>query len=128
MLKAEIIGRIGADAEVKVFSGKKHVTFNVACNEYTRDDKDNIITTTTWVSVLWHGSGGKLLPYLKKGENVFVRGGLKVSVYTDLQGVPKVSVGVKANEVQLCGGKSDILQAYTLPPARKSKSNDGLPF
>ena len=128
MLKAEIIGTIGSDAEVKDFSGKKCVSFSVACNEYRKDDKDNIITTTTWVSVLWYGSGGKLLPYLKRGEKVFVRGGLKVSIYTDKQGAPKVSVSIKANEVQLCGFKSNSPQAYTPAPARQSASNDGLPF
>lgn len=100
MLKAEIIGTIGADAEVKEFSGKKHVTFNVACNEYTRDDKDNIITTTTWVSVLWYGDGGKLLQHLKKGEKVFVRGYLKAKAYNDEQGKAQVSMSIDAFDVK----------------------------
>ena len=85
MLKAEIIGTIGADAEVKDFSGKKYVSFSVACNDYAKDQQGNRTETTTWVSVLWYGDGGGLLPYLKKGAKVFVRGNLKAKAYTDKQ-------------------------------------------
>lgn len=68
MLKAEIIGTIGSDAEIKDFSGKKYVSLSVACNDYAKDQQGNRTETTTWVSVLWYGDGGGLLSYLKKGR------------------------------------------------------------
>lgn len=129
MLKAEIIGTIGADAEIKDFSGKKYVSFSVACNDYAKDQKGNRTETTTWVSVLWYGDGGGLLPYLKKGAKVFIRGNLKAKAYTDKQGAAQASININASEVQLCGFKSDGNSTTTAQaPARQSTSNDGLPF
>ena len=129
MLKAEIIGTIGADAEIKDFSGKKYVYLSVACSEYTKDQQGNRTDTTTWVSVLWYGEGGGLLPYLKKGAKVFIRGNLKAKAYTDKQGAAQASININASEVQLCGFKSDGNSTTTTSaPARQSTSNDGLPF
>ena len=47
--------------------------------------------------------GGKMLPYLKKGTKVFVRGRLSAKTYTTRTGEIKVSLSVMASEVQLCG-------------------------
>lgn len=129
MLKAEIIGTIGADAEIKDFSGKKYVSFSVACNDYAKDQQGNRTETTTWVSVLWYGEGGGLLPYLKKGAKVFIRGNLKAKAYTDKQGAAQASININAFEVQLCGFKSDSDSTTTTSaPTRQSASNDDLPF
>lgn len=129
MLKAEIIGTIGADAEIKDFSDKKYVYLSVACNDYAKDQQGNRTDTTTWVSVLWYGEGGGLLPYLKKGAKVFIRGNLKAKAYTDKQGAAKASININAFEVQLCGFKSDSDSTTTTSaPTRQSTSNDGLPF
>lgn len=130
MLKAEIIGTIGADAEVKDFSGKKYVSLSVACNDYAKDQQGNRTETTTWVSVLWCGDGGGLLPYLKKGAKVFIRGNLKAKAYTDKQGAAQASININASEVQLCGFKSDgnsntTTQATT---TKASSQNNDLPF
>ncbi len=127
MLKAEIIGTIGADAEVKEFGGKKYVSFSVACTEYSKDQKGNKTEYTTWVSILWYGDGGGLLPYLKKGAKIFIRGNLRTKVYSDKNGTPQVSVSVNASEVQLCGGKSDGMSSSTVQPQQEDNSS-GLPF
>ena len=37
MLQIEVIGNIGADAEIKEFGGKKYVSFNVAHSERRKD-------------------------------------------------------------------------------------------
>lgn len=127
MLKLEIIGNIGSDAEVKEFGGKKYVSFSVACTEYSKDQKGNKTEYTTWVSILWYGDGGGLLPYLKKGAKVFVRGNLKAKTYTDKQGAAQASININASEVQLCGGKSDGMSSSTVQPQREDNSS-GLPF
>lgn len=67
MLKAELIGNLGNDAEIKEFGGKKYVALSVATTEYAKDDQGNRTDVTTWVSVLWYGDGGGLFAYLKKG-------------------------------------------------------------
>lgn len=102
MLKIEVIGNIGNDAEIKSINGNDCVSFNVAHSE-----KRNGVEYTTWVSVLMNGNGGNLLPYLKKGAKVFVRGNLSVNPYQDKNNQWRVGINVSASEVQLCGLKSE---------------------
>ena len=126
MLKAELIGNLGNDAEIKEFGGKKYVALSVATTEYAKDEQGNRADVTTWVNVLWYGEGGGLFAYLKKGAKVFVRGNLRAKLYADKQGVQQVSINVNASEVQLCGSKTEASPQQTAPatPAK----GDGLPF
>ena len=117
MLKAELIGNLGNDAEIKEFGGKKYVALSVATTEYAKDDQGNRADVTTWVSVLWYGDGGGLFAYLKKGAKVFVRGNLRMKIYVDKQGVQQVAINVNASEVQLCGSKTDASPQQTVPAA-----------
>lgn len=102
MLKIEVIGNIGNDAEVKNINGNECVAFNVASSE-----KRNNTEYTTWVSVLMNGNGGNLTQYLKRGAKVFVRGNLSVKPYQDKNGQWCVGINVSASEIQLCGLKSE---------------------
>lgn len=124
MLQCEVIGNIGNDAEIKDFSGKKYVSFNVAHSERRKDANGTTIESTTWVSVLWYGDGGGLTQYLKRGCKVFVRGRLSVKSYQDRNGNTQVAVNVNASEVNLCGLKGE--QAAGASPA--AQQNDDLPF
>lgn len=130
MLKVEIIGNIGADAEVKEFNGKKYVSFSVAHTEYQKDEQGNRTDQTTWVSVLWFGEGSGLLPYLKRGAKVFVRGNLKVKMYTDRNGKQQAAINVSASEVQLCGVKveTSTQQAGVQVQQPTNEQGDDLPF
>ena len=130
MLKLEIIGNIGSDAEVKEFGGKKYVSFSVACPEYSKDQKGNKTEYTTWVSILWYGDGGGLLPCLKRGSKVFVRGNLKVKMYTDRNGNQQAAINVSASEVQLCGvkGETSTQQAGVQVQQPTNGQGDDLPF
>lgn len=107
MLKLEILGNIGNDAQVKDFNGKKYTAFNVAHSEKFKNQQGVETERTTWVSVLKPGESG-LVQYLKKGTPVFVRGDLSVKAYKDNAGNWQVGVNCLAREVQLLpGGKRD---------------------
>nr|DAN12612.1 MAG TPA: Single strand binding protein [Caudoviricetes sp.] len=126
MLKAELIGNLGNDAEIKEFGGKKYVALSVATTEYAKDDQGNRTDVTTWVSVLWYGEGGGLFAYLKRGAKVFVRGNLRAKMYADKQGVQQVSINVNASEVQLCGSKAEASPQQPAPAA-PAKGNSAPP-
>ena len=130
MLKVEIIGNIGNDAETKEFGGKKYVSFSVAHTEYQKDEQGNRTDLTTWCSVLWFGEGGGLLPYLKSGAKAFVRGNLKVKMYTDRNGKQQAAINVSASEVQLCGvkGETSTQQAGVQVQQPTNEQGDDLPF
>ena len=118
MLQIEVIGNLGRDAEVKEFSGKKYVCFSVAHTENVRAQKPGEPPTqrTTWLSIYWYGEGGAVLPYLKRGAKVFVRGTMRNNIYTDRTGQTRVDINVNAREVYLCGGTPTQTQA-TQPTA-----------
>lgn len=113
MLKAEVIGNLGADAVIKEINGNSYVSFSVAHNERQKNAQGERLEKTIWVDVLWWGSGGGLLPYLSKGTRVFVRGDLKASAYTDKSGQVQSQVSMFANEVQFCGGIGSATQGTT---------------
>lgn len=112
MMRLELIGNLGADAEIKDFNGRKFVSFRVAHTEkWVNGQTQQVNEQTTWVSCAMNGDGGKLLPYLKKGIKVFVRGSVSFGTYSS----PKThqmecSVNMSVWEVELCSSSKDTTQ------------------
>ena len=100
MIQAQILGNLGRDAEVKTINDKQYLSFSVASTE-----KRNNEESVTWVSALYPHQEA-LLPYLKKGQQVFVSGRLKAGIYQTQQSVG-IDLAVFANTLQLCGGKKE---------------------
>lgn len=109
MVRIEMIGNLGADAELKENNGRKFVSFRIAHTDKWRNaqtGQDNV--STVWASCAINGDGGKLLPYLKKGVKVFVRGSLQLVLYSS----PKThqmecGLNIAVWEIELCGGGND---------------------
>lgn len=116
MLKVDLIGRIGKDAEIKNINGKSYIAFNVATSEYYKDANGNKVERTTWVSCLKPGdTTSPVIAYLLKGTQVFVRGDLTVKPYTNAQGI-QAGVNCKVQELQLLGSRSDTTQQSAATP------------
>lgn len=96
MINAFIIGRLGADSEVKTSkNGNQFVSMRVASNDYANGE-----TTTTWVNVLWAGERAlKMAQYMKKGSMVSINGPLQMSTYTTKAGESAISIDVFADRV-----------------------------
>lgn len=107
MLQCEVIGNLGNDAEIKDFNGKKYVSFSIAHSDFNKEQSGSRAEQPVWISVLWYGDGGGLFNYLKKGNKVFVRGKQKIKLYTDKNGTVQYSISINANEVILCGARSE---------------------
>lgn len=121
MLKAEVIGYIGSDAEVRVINNVQYVTFNVAHNEVRKDDQGNKVSSVLWVSVMWKSDGGNLLQYLKKGQEVFVRGDISPRMYMSEDSIARVSLTLFSREIQLVGSQKSDEQT-----TQESASQEGL--
>lgn len=121
MLIAEVIGNLGADAEVK---NDEYISFRVAHNEKTRT-LSSVIENTTWVSVSMSLDRKGILPYLKKGTCVYVRGNLRCRVYVGNDGHHHAGVNIRALHVELCGGPRQQ-QAESSNSANSDNSN--IPF
>lgn len=105
MLKAEFVGHIGSDAEIKNFNGKPFIAFNVATSERYKDAQGTTVTRTTWVSCLKPGDGA-VVQYLKKGTRVFCRGNLTAKPYTGRNGV-EAGLNCTVTELELLGSRQD---------------------
>lgn len=125
MLRLEVIGNLGADAEVRSFNGQDFLSFRVAHSEKYTGADGVLHTSTTWVGCTYNGSASRLLPFLKCGVKVFVRGYVTMKIYTS----PKthqqeVGLNVSVRELELCGGSQHSEQQT--PSAEVPKSD--MPF
>lgn len=109
MIKIQVIGNLGADAELHQSNGSEFISFRVAHTEsITRNGVQT--DSVTWVDVTMNGNGGQLLQYLKKGAKVFVDGNLALRVYSSKKDrCMKAGATCFARTVELCGGSSDIV-------------------
>lgn len=109
MIKMEIIGNLGADAQLQVYNGNKFVSFRIANTDaWTDKATGEIKKSTQWISCTLNGDGGSLLPYLKKGTKIFVRGNAQIVVYSSPK-THQMEAGVNlfVREIELCGGNKE---------------------
>ena len=110
MIQINVLGNLGADAETKTLNGKTYLSLRVASTR-----KRNQQDVTTWVSVLASYSE-KLVPYLVKGQSVFVSGEADITTYQKRDGSTGVDVSLFANILQLTGGAKNAPQAANVAP------------
>lgn len=107
MLKAEVIGNLGADAVKNQGNDGTFISFRVAhSTTFTNKSTGEVTKNTTWVSCTLNGDGGNVLPYLKSGERVFVRGNLSSRVYTGRGGQMHAGLNIAVQELELCGSRA----------------------
>ena len=109
MLKAQVIGNLGADAEVKSSNGKEFVSFRVAHSFNFTSNSGEQRRELIWVDVT-ASNIDKLLPYLKKGCSVFIEGNISLRVYSSkVDRCMKAGISVHADTIQLLGGSVDAV-------------------
>lgn len=117
MFKAELIGNLGADAEVKEANGSKFIAMRVAHTDKWTDDAGNVHESTQWIDVTMSDPESKILPYLRQGVKIFARGNAAIRVYSSP--TLKKMVGgltIRATEVELCGGSTDEVPRQLINP------------
>lgn len=112
MIKVEVIGNLGADAQVQVVNGNKFVSFRVANTDaWTDKQTGEIKKSTQWISCSLNGDGGALAPYLKKGTKVFIRGNAQFVMFSSAKSRQmEVGVNLFVREIELCGGTKESVQ------------------
>ena len=106
MFKIDVIGNLGADAETRVSNGATYVTFRVAHTIKSVDmQSGEVIRDAVWVSCSKAGECANLMPYLRKGAKVYVRGNAQLKVYTGHDGKPHAGINLFVHELELCGSQ-----------------------
>lgn len=132
MIKVEIIGNLGSDAQMQVYNGNKYVSFRIAnTDSWTDKATGEIKKSTQWVSCTLNGDGGALTPYLKKGTKVFVRGNAQFVVFSSAKSHQmEVGVNLFVREIELCGGNKEhgqTAQPQTQPPQQTEQQPAEMP-
>ena len=144
--KVLLIGRLGADPEIKqTQGGKGFASLSVATSENWKDkNSGEKKEKTEWHRVVIFNEGlvGVVQKYLKKGAQVYIEGQLNTNKYTDSNGQEKYSTqivlqGYSSSLTMLDGknsssGDSKKLESSQLPsddmPDISQDPDDKVPF
>lgn len=118
MLKVELIGNLGADAEVKSSNGNSFVALRIAHTEKWTDGNDTKQERTIWVDATMNDTESKVIPYLRQGVKVFIRGNASLRLYSSPKDkCMKAGLSISVREIELVGGQSDEVPRRLIDPA-----------
>ncbi|MGD0878823.1 MAG: single-stranded DNA-binding protein [Anaerolineales bacterium] len=134
--KCQIIGRLGADPEMRFApSGQPVVNFSVATNRNYNKANSEEVKETSWFKVsVWGKLAEACNAYLKKGGQVFVEGRLIADpatggprLWTRQNGSPAASFEIHADLVRFLGGKNGDANGQVEQPVGLSAEPE-IPF
>lgn len=123
--KVIVLGNVGKEPEVRTFdSGDTVTNFSVATSEKWKDKTSGEFKESTeWHRVSCFGKLSEIASkYVKKGDKIYVEGSLRTRKWTDAAGVEKYSTEVKAEKIELLGGKQ------TPQGSIENMADDAIPF
>jgi len=107
MQRIEIIGRIGADAEIKEFPTNQVISFSVAVSESYTNKQGEKVTNTTWVDCSKWGNNTQIAQYIRKGDLIYVEGKMNNRAFIGADGEAKVVNGINVFHIELLGSKPE---------------------
>ena len=108
-VKVHVIGRLGADADVKsTKQGKEFSTFNLAVDDFVQGKK-----VTTWFAVAdFSEVARRRAEYLKKGTLIEVKGIETCRIYQDRNNLPQIARDIRATHIDFIPtGRQDSAEA-----------------
>lgn len=106
--KVIIVGNLGRDPETRYMpSGDAMTSITVATTDSWKDKATGEKKESTeWHRITFFGKLAEIAgQYLKKGSQVYVEGSLRTRKYTDKDGVEKYATDIKAESMQMLGGR-----------------------
>jgi len=119
-----LLGRLGADPEVKSFNSGELVKLRVATSESYKDKNDEWQEVTQWHNVSCWGKLTEKAKKLTKGETIAVEGSI---TYSESDG--KWFTDIKAHRVRRVptGAKTEVVSSEP-KEVRGNDEGDDLPF
>jgi single-strand DNA-binding protein len=145
--KIQIIGHLGRDPEVRRLpNGDAVANFSVATTDKWKNQAGEPQEATEWHRVTAFAKLAEIVErYLKKGSQVYIEGKIQTRKYQDKDGNEKLSVEIRAAEMQMLDSRSDsggqqqapMQQRQAPAPQRQAApaaaagfddDDDGIPF
>ena len=108
--KVILLGRVGADPEVKVMpSGNAVVNISIATNKkFKNKESGTYEDKTEWHRVVFFNKSAETIgQYVKKGQQLYIEGRLQTRKYQDKDGIEKYSTDIISDNFTFIGSKSD---------------------
>jgi single-strand DNA-binding protein len=111
--KVILLGNLGSDPEVRTLpSGGKVVTFSIATSESYTNKEGVRVEQTEWHRIeLWDNLANIAEQYLKKGDTAYIEGRIRTEKWTDKENIERTTVKIRANSLQLVGGRRSGIDA-----------------
>ncbi|MDD0810855.1 single-stranded DNA-binding protein [Curvibacter sp. RS43] len=109
--KVIIVGNLGRDPEIRTFpSGDQVANVTIATTDKWKDKQTGEMKEATeWHRVVFNGRLAEIVgQYLRKGSQVYVEGSLRTRKWTDQSGVEKYSTEIRADQMQMLGGRQGM--------------------
>lgn len=105
--KAMIIGRLGADPEVRYTQSNTAVaTLNVATSEKYKDANGDLQENTEWHRIVAWGRLAEICQqYIRKGSQIYVEGPIQTRGWEDKDGQKRYTTEIKALVIQMLDSK-----------------------
>ncbi len=104
--KAIVMGRLGADPEVRTVGDTTVAKLSVATHSAWMDKQGVKQERTQWHRIkVWGRQAELCRDHLTKGSSVLVEGSLETQSYDDTQGVRRFVTEIKARDVRFVGSK-----------------------
>lgn len=126
-VNVQIIGRLGADAEIKQGKNGQLVSFRMATDDFRGGQKE-----TVWFNITDYSERGlKMAQYLKKGRLIHVNGSETVSIYYNKNNEPQVSRDIKAFNIDFIStgqsGNTQTTSSDNMPNVTPTTTHIGTP-
>ena len=128
--KVIIVGRLGADPEVKtVGSGQQVARLSVATSENWVDRDGQKQERTEWHRIVVWGKLAEICGrHLAKGRQVYLEGRLQTRSWEDQQGQKKYATEIIANNIQFLGAPGEQGQHRDNSNSQATKGGDDFGF
>lgn len=112
MIRAEVIGNLGADAKIIKSQSGEFVSLSVCSTRKYHNQAGELIEEKHWVNVAINFKCEGVMPYLVKGAKVFVEGAVHLRTFQIQNGEHKgewtSSMDINARSIELCGTPRDF--------------------
>ena len=114
MQKLILIGHLGNDATLHQLPNKQVINFNLCHTDKWRDATGMVKEKSQWFYCSYFTDKTGILPYLKKGGQVYVEGQIDAKTFTKDNGEVIVQLTCRVNMIQLLGGNKETQPERTL--------------
>ena len=117
--KVELIGRVGQTPTIRMVGDQKVASFTLATNEVYKGKDGNYVSNTEWHNIeAWGNIAERAEKIVNKGGLYRVEGKIKYEKYKGNDGVEKIAVKIRINELLSLEKKSEDASPAQEEPKR----------